>query len=156
MKISAKSGASVLLVLGVFFALFGFYFFYEYSPLSHSISDPKVILWYPIGLALMLGGVASVVAASFGIGMANLRREVDELDGKTGQLTGRITELTGKVGALTKTVDRLGGDSEKLAKKTDELTTRVDKLTSTTKAEFEKLSAIMKKKSEISKKRERS
>ena len=173
MKISAKSIALSFLVLGVFCVVFGIYLFEEYSPLSHSVSDPSVILWYPIGLALMLGGVACVVAALLEVEMSNLRRKVDELHGrtglltekmdelyektgqltgkvdelyeKTGQLTGKVDQLTGKVGTFTETVEGLGGKSDKLTKKTDELTTKVGKLTTTTKAEFKKLSTILKK-----------
>src|SRR5208337_224975 len=176
MKIGATEiGATALslLVLGVVFVVFGLYFFETYSPLSHSVSDPNVILWYPIGLALMLGGVACEVAGWLEVEMTNLRRKVDglygktglltekveelfgktgqltgkvyELDGKTGQVAGKVDELTEKVGTLTETVDRLGGKSDKLTKKTDELTTKVGNLTTTTKAEFKKLSTILKK-----------
>ncbi len=151
MEISAA--ALFLLGLGVVCVEFGVYLFAEYSPLSHSVSDPNVILWYPIGLALMLGGVACVVAGWLEVEMTNFRRKVDELDGKTGQLreevtelTGKVTELTGKVGKLAETVDRLGRESDKLTKKTDKLTAKAGELTTTTKARFEKLSAILRKK----------
>ena len=151
MEISAA--ALFLLGLGVVCVEFGVYLFAEYSPLSHSVSDPNVILWYPIGLALMLGGVACVVAGWLEVEMTNFRRKVDELDGKTGQLreevtelTGKVTELTGKVGKLAETVDRLGRESDKLTKKTDKLTAKAGELTTTTKARLEKLSAILRKK----------
>jgi hypothetical protein len=144
MKISAA--ALSVLVLGIVCAGFGLYFFEAYSPTSHPVSDPNVILWYPIGLTLMLGGVACEVAGLLEVEMANLRRKVSELDGKAGQLKESVTELTGEVGTLMETVDRLGGKSDKLVKKTDELTTKIGKLTTTTKTEFKKLSAILKKK----------
>ncbi|MGD1054757.1 MAG: hypothetical protein ABR867_01575 [Nitrososphaerales archaeon] len=157
MKISAV--ALSVLVLGIVCAGFGLYFVEAYSPLSHPVSDPNVILWYPIGLALMLGGVACEVAGLLEVEMASLKRKVNELDGKAGQLTGRVAELTGRVaeltgrvaeltgkmGTLTETVDRLGRKTDKLTKKTDELTTKMGKFTTTTKAEFKKLSAILKK-----------
>ncbi|MGP8056864.1 MAG: hypothetical protein ACLP9K_04595 [Nitrososphaerales archaeon] len=151
--VEISAAALFLLGLGVVCVEFGVYLFAEYSPLSHSVSDPNVILWYPIGLALMLGGVACVVAGWLEVEMTNFRRKVDELDGKTGQLreevtelTGKVTELTGKVGKLAETVDRLGRESDKLTKKTDKLTAKAGELTTTTKARFEKLSAILRKK----------
>lgn len=141
------SAASLFLLgLGVVCVEFGVYLFAEYSPLSHSVSDPNVILKYPIGLALMLGGVACVVAGLLEIEMTNFRRKVGELDGKTGQLRGEVAELRGEVGKITETVDRLGRESDKLTKKTDKLTTKAGELTTTTKARFERLSAILKKK----------
>ncbi|MGD0319910.1 MAG: hypothetical protein ABSB56_09485 [Nitrososphaerales archaeon] len=158
--VEISAAALFLLGLGVVCVEFGVYLFAEYSPLSHSVSDPNVILWYPIGLALMLGGVACVVAGWLEVEMTNFRRKVDELDGKTGQLreevteltgkvtelTGKVTELTGKVGKLAETVDRLGRESDKLTKKTDKLTAKAGELTTTTKARLEKLSAILRKK----------
>jgi septal ring factor EnvC (AmiA/AmiB activator) len=158
--VEISAAALFLLGLGVVCVEFGVYLFAEYSPLSHSVSDPNVILWYPIGLALMLGGVACVVAGWLEVEMTNFRRKVDELDGKTGQLreevteltgkvtelTGTVTELTGKVGKLAETVDRLGRESDKLTKKTDKLTAKAGELTTTTKARLEKLSAILRKK----------
>lgn len=149
MEISVAS--LFLLGLGVVCVEFGVYLFAEYSPLSHSVSDPNVILKYPIGLALMLGGVACVVAGLLEIEMTNFRRKVGELDGKTGQLRGEVAELRGKVGKLTETVDRLGRESDKLTKKTDKLMTKAGELTTITKARFERLSEILKKKNGASK-----
>jgi FtsZ-binding cell division protein ZapB len=151
MKIS--TAAFSLLVLGVVCIEFGFGFFEEYYPLSHSVSNPNVILWYPVGLVLMLGGVTCVVAGLTEVRMTDFRLKVDELDEKAGQLTGKVAELAGKVGKLTDTVDRLGRESDKLTKNTDKLTTKVEELTRTTRSGFEKLSAILRKKNEASKNR---
>jgi hypothetical protein len=74
-----KTGAYSLFVFGGFCVLFGLYFFEAYSPLRNSITDPNVILWYPIGLALMLGGVACVVAGRLELNIEHLETKIDIL-----------------------------------------------------------------------------
>lgn len=136
MRVSSKSMSLSLAILGVFCTVFGLYFFEEYSPLSHPINDPNVILWYPIGLALMLGGVASVVAALLETEMANLRRKVEEINKTAGQLTGETERLTEEIGGLEKKVDGFTEKSDKLARDMDELSRTV-------KTEFEKMSEYL-------------
>ena len=119
MKISVA--ALSLLVLGAICVVFGFYFFEKYSPLTNSVNNPDVLLWYPYGLILTLGGVGGLVAGLFEIEISNVRRRLGTLDGKAGQLAGTVAELSARVGKLSETGDRLQEKSDKLAEKVDRL-----------------------------------
>ena len=109
-----------LLVLGAICIVFGFYFFEKYSPLSNPV-NPNVVLWYPYGLILTLGGVGGLVAGLLEFEISNVRRRMDTLDGKTGQLAATVEELSETVGRISETGDRLQEKSDRLAEKVDRL-----------------------------------
>jgi len=107
-----------LSIFGIFCAAFGLYFLYEYSPLNHPVGNPNVVLWFPVGLVLILAGVACIVSAALVSVTARVQKRVVDLNATTAGIQQRLESVASETAALS---DKMGQLSEKVNTRFDEL-----------------------------------